>query len=152
MRRNVAALVTAIPHPSIPQAAFLLHAGAPSGDCPRQLDDSCFPSYHDLQIDSIHRRHIVIRKAVIPVAGWGTRVLPATKALPKPLLPVADLPTIHYVVEEALAAGIDHIILVTNRHMRAVEDYFDENPELTRILEAKQNTKLLDRLKHIETM
>ncbi len=94
----------------------------------------------------------MIRKAVIPVAGWGTRVLPATKSLPKPLLPVADMPTIHYVVEEALEAGIDHIILVTNRHMRAVEDYFDENPELTRTLEAKQNSKLLDRLRHIETM
>ncbi len=94
----------------------------------------------------------MIRKAVIPVAGWGTRVLPATKAVPKPLLPVADLPTLQYVVEEAVAAGIDHIILITNRHMRAIEDYFDENPELTRTLEAKNNTRMLERLRHIESL
>lgn len=94
----------------------------------------------------------MIRKAVIPVAGWGTRVLPATKSLPKPMLPIADLPTIHYIVEEAVAAGIEHIVLVTSRHMRAVEDYFDENPELNNVLAAKQNTKMLDRLRHIESM
>ncbi len=94
----------------------------------------------------------MVRQAVIPVAGWGTRVLPATKSLPKPLLPVADLPTIYYVVEEAVQSGVEHIVFVTSRHMRAVEDFFDENPELTRTLEAKKNTAMLDRLHHIETM
>lgn len=94
----------------------------------------------------------MIRKAIIPVAGWGTRVLPATKSLPKPLLPVADLPTIHYIVEEAVAAGIDHIVLITSRQMRAVEDYFDENPELSNVLASKGNDAMLARLRQIETM
>lgn len=94
----------------------------------------------------------MIRKAVIPVAGWGTRVLPATKSLPKPMLPLADLPTIHYIVEEAVAAGIEHIVFVTSRHMRAIEDYFDENPELNTVLAAKQNNTMLERLRQIESM
>jgi UTP--glucose-1-phosphate uridylyltransferase len=94
----------------------------------------------------------VIRQAVIPVAGWGTRVLPATKSLPKPLLPVADLPTIYYVVEEAVQAGIEHIVFVTSRNMRAVEDFFDENPELTQVLEKKHSDAMLARLRQIETM
>ena len=94
----------------------------------------------------------MIRKAVIPVAGWGTRVLPATKSIPKPMLPIADLPTIYYVVEEAVAAGVEHIIFVTSRHMRAIEDFFDETPELTNVLTAKHNDKMLARLHHIETM
>jgi len=94
----------------------------------------------------------MIRKVVVPVAGWGTRVLPATKSIPKPMLPVADLPTIHYIVEEAVASGIEHVIFVSNRNMRAVEDYFDENPELTKIIEAKHNDKMLARLREIESM
>jgi len=101
------------------------------------------------------KRHLevfMIRKAVIPVAGWGTRVLPATKSLPKPLLPVADLPTIYYVVEEAVASGIEHIIFVTSRHMRAVEDFFDENLELNGVLAAKHNNDMLARLHAIESM
>jgi UTP--glucose-1-phosphate uridylyltransferase len=94
----------------------------------------------------------MIRKAVIPVAGWGTRVLPATKSIPKPMLPVADLPTIYYVVEEAVASGVEHIIFVTSRHMRAVEDFFDENTELTNVLASKHNDQMLDRLRHIESL
>ena len=94
----------------------------------------------------------MIRKAVIPVAGWGTRVLPATKSLPKPMLPVADMPAIYYVVEEAVASGIEHIIFITSRHMRAVEDFFDEQPELKHLLTSKGSTSMLDRLNHIETM
>ena len=94
----------------------------------------------------------MIRKAVIPVAGWGTRVLPATKSLPKPMLPVADMPAIYYVVEEAGASGIEHIIFITSRHMRAVEDFFDEQPELKHLLTSKGSTSMLDRLNHIETM
>ncbi len=94
----------------------------------------------------------MIRKAVIPVAGWGTRVLPATKSLPKPLLPVADLPAIYYIVEEAVNSGIEQIVFITNRHMRAVEDFFDVNPELTNALSAKNNETMLARLRHIESM
>lgn len=94
----------------------------------------------------------MIRKAVIPVAGWGTRVLPATKSLPKPLLPVADLPAIYYIVEEAVNSGIEQIVFITSRHMRAVEDFFDENAELNEVLAAKQHSQMLDRLRHIESM
>ncbi len=94
----------------------------------------------------------MIRKAVIPVAGWGTRVLPATKSLPKPMLPVADLPAIYYIVEEAVESGIEHIIFVTSRYMRAVDDFFDEQPELKQMLASKNNTAMLDRLNRIETM
>jgi UTP--glucose-1-phosphate uridylyltransferase len=94
----------------------------------------------------------MIRQAVIPVAGWGTRVLPATKSLPKPLLPVADLPTIYYVVEEAVQSGVEHIVFVTSRHMRAVEDFFDTNIELNNVLEAKQSDAMLERLRQIESM
>ncbi len=94
----------------------------------------------------------MIRKAIIPVAGWGTRVLPATKSLPKPMLPIADLPTIYYIVEEAVLSGVEHVIFVTNRHMHAVEDFFDRNSELVSLLETKQHHEMLDRLKRIETM
>ncbi len=94
----------------------------------------------------------MIRKVVIPVAGWGTRVLPATKSIPKPLLPVGDVPAIHHIVEEAVASGVEHVILVTSRHMRAVEDYFDENPELVRILESGNKNEMLRRLRNIENM
>ena len=71
-----------------------------------------------------------LRKAVIPAAGFGTRMLPAAKAVPKEMLPVLDRPTIQYVVEEAGAAGIDDVLLVTSREKRAVEDHFDRNGEL----------------------
>lgn len=66
-----------------------------------------------------------IRKAVIPVAGFGTRFLPATKSTPKEMLPIIDRPIIHYIVEEAVNSGIKTIIFVTGRHKRAIEDYFD---------------------------
>lgn len=71
-----------------------------------------------------------IRKAVLPVAGFGTRVLPATKSLPKEMLPVFDRPAVHWVVEEAMAAGIEHIVFVTGRNKSAIEDYFDRSYEL----------------------
>jgi UTP--glucose-1-phosphate uridylyltransferase len=67
---------------------------------------------------------------VLPVAGFGTRVLPATKAIPKELLPVFDRPAIQYVVDEALDAGIEHIVFVTGRNKGAIEDYFDKGYEL----------------------
>jgi UTP--glucose-1-phosphate uridylyltransferase len=88
-----------------------------------------------------------LRKAVLPVAGFGTRVLPATKAIPKEMLPVFDRPAIQYVVDEALAAGIDHIVFVTGRNKGAIEDYFDRAFELEASLEAKGKTGLLDELR-----
>jgi UTP--glucose-1-phosphate uridylyltransferase len=88
-----------------------------------------------------------IRKAVFPVAGLGTRVLPATKAIPKELLPVFDRPAIHYVVDEAKAAGIEHFVFVTGRNKAAIEDYFDHAYELEDTLEKKGKTELLAELR-----
>lgn len=93
-----------------------------------------------------------IRKAVIPAAGLGTRVLPATKSIPKEMLPLADRPTIQYIVEEAVASGIEQVVIVTSRTKRAIEDFFDETPELQAILERKGDTTKLDALRHIDTM
>src|SRR5215831_3870489 len=90
-----------------------------------------------------------IRKAVIPAAGLGTRVLPATKAVPKEMLPLADKPTIQYIIEEAVASGIEHVIVVTSRTKRAIEDHFDESPELHAALERKSDRTKLEK---IETM
>lgn len=78
-----------------------------------------------------------VRKAVFPVAGFGTRFLPATKAMPKELLPIVDKPLIQYAAEEAIAAGIDTLIFVTGRNKRAIEDHFDSNQELEAALRAK---------------
>jgi len=88
-----------------------------------------------------------IRKAVLPVAGLGTRVLPATKAAPKEMLPVYDRPALHYVVDEARAAGIEHFIFVTGRNKGAIEDYFDTAYELETTLEAKGKSAELDMLR-----
>jgi UTP--glucose-1-phosphate uridylyltransferase len=77
------------------------------------------------------------RKAVIPVAGLGTRFLPATKAVPKELLPVVDRPALQYIVEEAARAGLDEVLMVTGRNKSAIEDFFDRAPELEAALEAK---------------
>ena len=85
-----------------------------------------------------------VRKAVIPAAGLGTRFLPATKAMPKEMLPVVDTPTIQYVVEEAVAAGIGDILLITGRGKGAIEDHFDRAPELEEVLEAKGDTAGLE--------
>jgi UTP--glucose-1-phosphate uridylyltransferase len=84
-----------------------------------------------------------IRKVVIPVAGLGTRVLPATKSIPKELLPVVDRPLIDYVVDEARDAGIEHFVLVTGRGKSAIEDYFDHAFELEETLKAKNKTDIL---------
>jgi UTP--glucose-1-phosphate uridylyltransferase len=85
-----------------------------------------------------------VRKAVVPAAGLGTRFLPATKATPKEMLPVVDKPAIQYVVEEASAAGLDDVLMVTGRHKRAIEDHFDQASELERALEAKGDLARLD--------
>lgn len=87
-----------------------------------------------------------LRKAVLPVAGLGTRVLPATKAIPKEMLPVFDRPAIQYVVDEALAAGIEHIVFVTGRNKSAIEDYFDRAYELEDTLRMKGKDTLLAEL------
>lgn len=84
-----------------------------------------------------------IRKAVLPVAGLGTRVLPATKSIPKEMMPVVDRPAIQYVVDEARAAGIEHIVFVTGRNKGAIEDYFDRSFELEVTLRDKNKTDLL---------
>ena len=78
-----------------------------------------------------------VRKAVFPVAGMGTRFLPATKAMPKEMLPVIDTPAIQYVVEEAAAAGLTDVLMVTARSKTNIEDHFDRNIELEEVLEAK---------------
>jgi len=87
-----------------------------------------------------------VRKAVLPVAGFGTRVLPATKAIPKEMLPVVDRPAIQYVVDEALEAGIEHIVFVTGRNKGAIEDYFDHSYELEASLRAKGKDKILQQV------
>jgi UTP--glucose-1-phosphate uridylyltransferase len=92
-------------------------------------------------------RHV--RKAVFPVAGMGTRFLPATKAMPKEMLPVVDKPLIQYAVEEAVAAGITDLIFVTGRNKRAIEDHFDSAPELEAELRAKGKLDLLNLVHNI---
>jgi len=87
-----------------------------------------------------------VRKAVFPVAGLGTRFLPATKAMPKEMLPVVDKPLIQYAVEEAAAAGIEQMIFVTGRNKRAIEDHFDRTPELEQQLQASAKHELYDLL------
>ncbi len=93
-----------------------------------------------------------IRKAVIPVAGFGTRFLPATKAQPKEMLTLVDKPVIQYVVEEAVAAGIEEIIFVTSQTKRAIEDHFDRNSELEDRLAQKGKKKELTELLHISNL
>jgi UTP--glucose-1-phosphate uridylyltransferase len=90
-----------------------------------------------------------LRKAVFPVAGMGTRFLPATKSIPKEMLPIVDRPIIQYAVDEAVEAGCDTLIFVTGRSKRAVEDYFDRNPELEAELEAKGKQAELDIVRNI---
>jgi UTP--glucose-1-phosphate uridylyltransferase len=84
-----------------------------------------------------------IRKAVIPAAGFGTRFLPATKATPKEMLPIVDKPTIQYIVEEALASGIEEILIISGHAKRAIEDHFDSAPTLEAMLEEKHKDDLL---------
>ncbi len=93
-----------------------------------------------------------IRKVIIPVAGFGTRFLPATKAMPKEMLPIIDKPVIQYVVEEAIASGITDVILVTSHTKRPVEDFFDENRELEAWLKEKGKQELLEEVHNISKM
>lgn len=94
-----------------------------------------------------------IRKAVIPAAGFGTRFLPQTKAMPKEMLPIVDKPVIQYVVEEAVASGIEDIVIVTGSMKRAIEDHFDTpNAELMQNLEASGKQEMIDEIKRISDM
>ncbi len=93
-----------------------------------------------------------IKKAVIPVAGFGTRFLPATKATPKEMMPIVDKPIIQYIVEEAVASGIETIIFVTGRHKRAIEDHFDYAPELEHALEKSGKEEFVHIIREISDM
>jgi UTP--glucose-1-phosphate uridylyltransferase len=93
-----------------------------------------------------------VRKAVFPAAGWGTRFLPATKAQPKEMLPLVDKPVIQYAVEEAVAAGIEQVIIVTSSQKRAIEDHFDHSYELEALLETKGDIEMLRRVRQIGDM
>jgi UTP--glucose-1-phosphate uridylyltransferase len=90
-----------------------------------------------------------VRKAVFPAAGWGTRFLPATKAQPKEMLPLVDKPIIQYAVEEAVAAGVEQVIIVTSSQKRAIEDHFDLSYELEHLLEEKGDIEMLRQIRHI---
>ena len=93
-----------------------------------------------------------IKKAVIPAAGLGTRFLPVTKSMPKEMLTIIDTPAIHYVVKEAVDAGLDDIIIITGRGKRAVEDYFDESPEIEMHLARQKKDDLLRTIREISSM
>ncbi|QDK78163.1 UTP--glucose-1-phosphate uridylyltransferase GalU [Spirosoma sp. KCTC 42546] len=94
----------------------------------------------------------MIKKAVIPAAGFGTRFLPATKAQPKEMLPIIDRPTIQYVVQEAVDSGIEDILIITGKGKRAIEDHFDRNHELETRLEEKEDQLLLDEMRRLSDM
>ncbi|WP_284638914.1 UTP--glucose-1-phosphate uridylyltransferase GalU [Paenibacillus silviterrae] len=93
-----------------------------------------------------------IRKAIIPAAGLGTRFLPATKAQPKEMLPIVDKPAIQYIIEEAIASGIEDIMIVTGRNKRAIEDHFDKSVELEMMLEEKGQKELLDIVRSVSSL
>ena len=93
-----------------------------------------------------------VKKAIIPAAGLGTRFLPATKSMPKEMLPIIDTPVIQYVVEEAINSGIEDIIIITGRGKRAIEDYFDDSPELEMHLANKKNTEMLKLVRDVSSL
>ncbi len=90
-----------------------------------------------------------IKKAIIPAAGFGTRLLPATKAIPKEMVPIVDKPSLQYVVEEAVAAGIEEILIITSKHKKAIEDHFDNAVELEALLEKTNKLEILNELRDI---
>lgn len=93
-----------------------------------------------------------VRKAVIPAAGLGTRFLPATKAMPKEMLPIVDTPTLQYIVEEAVASGIEDIVIVTAKNKAAIEDHFDRAVELETLLASKGKLEDLAMVRKITNM
>jgi len=94
----------------------------------------------------------MIKKAVIPAAGYGTRFLPATKSQPKEMIPIIDTPVIQYVVEEAVASGITDILMIIGKGKRAIEEHFDRSPILEESLLKKQNLKMLDKIRSISNL
>ncbi|MDR0880506.1 MAG: UTP--glucose-1-phosphate uridylyltransferase GalU [Clostridioides sp.] len=95
---------------------------------------------------------VKVRKAVIPAAGLGTRFLPATKAQPKEMLPIVDKPTLQYIIEEAVASGIEEILIITGRNKKSIEDHFDKSVELELDLEKKGKKELLEVVQNISNM
>jgi UTP--glucose-1-phosphate uridylyltransferase len=95
---------------------------------------------------------MIVKKAIIPAAGLGTRFLPATKALPKEMLPIVDKPTMQYIIEEAVASGIEEILIITGRNKKSIEDHFDKSVELELELETKNKDDLLKQVKDISNM
>ncbi|WP_370831101.1 UTP--glucose-1-phosphate uridylyltransferase GalU [Clostridium sp.] len=93
-----------------------------------------------------------VRKAIIPAAGLGTRFLPATKAQPKEMLPIVDKPTIQYIIEEAVASGIEEILIITGRNKKSIEDHFDKSVELEMELEKAGKQEMLDLVRGISDM
>ena len=93
-----------------------------------------------------------VKKAIIPAAGLGTRFLPATKAQPKEMLPIVDKPTLQYIIEEAVASGIEEILIITGRNKKSIEDHFDKSVELELALEAKGKYDLLEEVRQISDM
>ncbi|HCW52371.1 MAG TPA: UTP--glucose-1-phosphate uridylyltransferase, partial [Clostridium sp.] len=93
-----------------------------------------------------------VKKAIIPAAGLGTRFLPATKAQPKEMLPIVDKPTIQYIIEEAVASGIEEILIITGRNKKCIEDHFDKSIELELELEKSGKKELLEIVKNISDM
>lgn len=93
-----------------------------------------------------------VRKAIIPAAGLGTRFLPATKAQPKEMLPIVDKPTIQYIIEEAVASGIEEILIITGRNKKSIEDHFDKSVELEMELEKAGKQEMLELVRGISDM
>ena len=123
----------------------------------RMQDRACYLGFHSIFASPrvlCYDRAVtsVVRKAVFPAAGLGTRFLPATKAQPKEMLPLVDKPIIQYGVEEAVASGVDNIILVTGRGKNAIEDHFDVSVELETFLEARGKREQLDEVRKISNM
>src|SRR5665648_78968 len=110
---------------------------------PFKIRTSCSPTRSEFPMPSSQKR---IRKAVFPVAGLGTRFLPATKAIPKEMLTVVDRPVIQHVVDEARSAGIEHFVFVTGRNKPSIEEHFDHQPELETTLSERGKTKELAEL------
>lgn len=94
----------------------------------------------------------IIRKAIIPVAGFGTRFLPVTKTIPKEMIPIIDKPTIQYIIEEAVESGITDILLITSKYKKPIEDYFDNFKELEYVLEKSKNYEMLGMIKKLSNM
>lgn len=109
-------------------------------------------SVYTVKVDQIEVTAVKVRKAVIPAAGFGTRMLPATKAVPKEMLPILNKPCIQYIVEEAVYAGIEEILIITGRTKKAIEDHFDRSPELELHLEQSRKSSMLTEVKAISDL